>query len=239
MVASPQPSDLASQLTQLRNEIEAIRRVASNAGTTSNTYSPHSDGSPQRVPLMTDEQGNWRAAIWDPNTPSTQATQQWWMWDHLGNQFLTGDKNGGWATPWLQVPMYPRFQAATSVTPSTTGTPYGYASISTSASGMAQNQLLWEGRIPYVSHPRISVDGVWGPASGTVVPTYTLKVSGSSVGTWSYTTLTTGAQPVAPINSWDISSLLGRTQIQVQITVAWTSTGVIAADVLGVYLRQT
>lgn len=195
--------------------------------------SAHADGTPQQVTVVADENNHWRLALWDPSNPASKTNQQLYMWDAEGNQVFTTDNNGGWATPWLNVPMYPRFTPPQNST-DTNGTVYDYATISTSAPNIAQGQMLWEGRIPYVTHPRITVDGTWGQAGGSVVPTYTLSVGGSTVGSWSPSGLVT-----SQVGPWDISSLLNKTAVQVAVTVSWSSSGVIAADLLSVYLRQT
>lgn len=196
------------------------------------TAPQHADGSPQVISAFGDENGQDRLVLWDSETPSSPARQRWYEWDVAGRLTRSQDINGGWATPWFGVPLYPRFTPPQN-SPDTSGSVYGYATISTSTPGIAQGQELWEGRIPFVSHPQIAIDGTWGPASGSVVPTYSLNVNGSSVGTW-----TPGYGPAA-FGPWNIASLLTFTQIPVTITVTWTGSGLIAADVLGCYLRQT
>lgn len=195
--------------------------------------SPHADGTPQMMTVIRDEQGRARMAVWDPANPSSPTGQQTYLWDADGHIILTTDVNGGLAEPWFSVPMYPRFQSATTQVPSADGTVYAYASVSTTGSGIAQSQLLWEGRIPSVSHPWISIDGVWGQASGAVAPTYTLKVGGTAVGSFSPGFSASAQGP------YDISSRLGQKQVPVSLSVAWTGDGLIACDVVGCYLRQT
>jgi hypothetical protein len=192
----------------------------------------HADGSPQIVTIIGDELGRDRLVLWDPANPSSTSNQQIYEYDAFGNITRTQDVNGGWATPWFNVPMYPRFTPPQNAT-DTNGTVYAYATVNTAVSGIAQGQQLWEGRIPTVSHPRIAIDGTWGQASGTVVPTYKLAVGGTVVGTFS-PAFTTSAQ-----GPWDISAFLGQIQVPVTLTVTWTGSGAIAADVLGCYLRQT
>lgn len=195
----------------------------------------HSDGSPQIITSIGDESGKDRLVLWDDSNPASPTNQRFYEYDVAGRLVRTQDKNGGWATPWFSVPMYPRFVPnGQPASYSSNGWGYGYASLSTSGNGVSSGMVIWEGRIPFVSHPRIAVDGVWGNASGSVAPTYSLLVAGSSVGSFTPSALTT--------QSWgpfDISSRLTNTAVQVQITVSYTGTGAFAADCLGVYLRQT
>lgn len=193
---------------------------------------PHADGTPQIITSIGDELGRDRLTLYDENNPAVEGNQRWHEWDVNGNLVRSQDINGGWATPWFNVPLYPRFTPPQN-SPDTSGSLYGYATVSTSTPGIVQGQQLWEGRIPFGSHPQIAIDGTWGPASGSVVPTYSLNVGGSSVGTWS------PAFGPAAFGPWNIASLLGHTQIPVNITVTWTGTGLIAADVVGCYLRQS
>lgn len=213
-----------------------VNKAAGNLGSFyvggGSSANPHADGSPQIVTVIGDELGRDRFALYDENSPASKGNQRIHEWDVAQRLVRSQDINGGWATPWFNVPLYPRFTPAQN-SPDTNGTVYGYATVSTSAPGIVQGQELWEGRLAFVSHPRIAIDGTWGPASGTVVPTYSLNVNGSSVGTWS------PSFGPASFGPWSIAGLLADTQIAVNITVTWTGTGVMAADVVGCYLRQT
>lgn len=197
----------------------------------------HSDGSPQIITSIGDEAGHDRLVLWDDNTPASEDNQRFYEYDVDGRLVRTQDSNGGWAAPWFSVPMYPRFVPnGQPGSYSANGWGFGYSNLSTAGNGVSSGMVIWEGRIPFVSHPRIQVDGVWGQASGTAVPTYSLKVGGTTLGSYAPVSLTTGTWTTGP---FDISSLLTNTAVQVQITASWTGSGAIATDCLGVYLRQT
>lgn len=155
----------------------------------------------------------------------------WYMEDSNADQVIATDglSGRGLAYPYLAVPMYPYWNGGFG---STAGS---YATIA--ASAIASNTVLWEGRIGYVSHPAISVDGTWGRGSGTGAETitYTLTVNGSSVGTWTATGLVVGK------HIFDIHTLVGTADATVQLAAqsSISNTDQIACQVLGVHLRQT
>lgn len=194
----------------------------------------HSDGSPQIITSIGDEAGHDRLVLWDDNNPASTTNQRFYEYDVAGRLVRTQDSNGGWATPWFSVPMFPRFKPnGAPGTYNADGYYYssGFAQFTAGSNNCTSGLNYWEGRIPFVSHPRISVDGVWG---GSANPTYTLVVNGSSVGTYSPGT----GIVVGTWGPFDISSLLTQKAVQVQITVSFGG-GTVACDCLGVYLRQT
>lgn len=184
------------------------------------------DGTPQRAVVFRDDNGQARWAIWDPD-PSDGYQQAIYEWDHLGNIVKTTDRNGGWAEPWLPVTMYPKFTPSAST--------WSYMTID---NGLIHTERqVWEGRIVYVSHPRLQLDGVWGIGSGTSsTPVYNLKLNGTTVDTWSQAALTVGQRD--PIN---IEAYRGQRFVGIELTVqASTGTGAaIAAQILGCAQRQT
>lgn len=192
----------------------------------------HGDGSAQIISLIGDEAGRDRLVLWDPTVPASQTNQVFFEYDQHGTLIRSGDKNGGWATPWFSVPMYPRFKPnGAPATYNSDGYFFSTAGFTAGSNGCTSGNSYWEGRIPFVSHPRISVDGVWG---GTANPTYSLLINGSSVGTYSPGTGLT----VAAWGPFDISSLIGQTAVKIQIAASFGAGGV-TCDCLGVYLRQT
>lgn len=133
----------------------------------------------------------------------------------------------GLARPWLPVSLAMKF-----VPEAAAGTAYGYATID--ASELASETQLWEGRAS-ISHPKISVDGVWGRGSGTVNTTYRMRVNGVLVGSWFETGLT-----VATRGPFDVSNLVGSDWATVEVVCEATSgTGAVACQVLGCYLQQS
>ena len=237
MVASPQPIDLQAQINQLKKQIANL--ISSPRGNLGNftsvglssgglgSFYPRASGAPQVGTVLLDDAGHWRLALVDLESPSTPGRQVLVYWDQSTRIVFSGDEQGGLATPWLSVPMTPKFTPpANSV--------FQYFSIGTSASGMAQGVQLAEGRIPFVSHPRLTIDGMWGQASGTAVPTYSLQVGSLPPLTWSQTAVLASQQ--GPI---DVSSLLTQTGVPVSLTVTWTGSGAIACHPYGCYLRQS
>lgn len=195
----------------------------------------HADGTPQIVTSIGDESGRSRLVLFDENVPASPTNQRIHEWDQLGNLVRSQDNNGGWAEPWFGVTMRPAFVpngGPTSYSSNSYG--FSYWNFATAGNGIGNGNVFWEGRIPYVSHPRLSLDGTWGQAAGSLTAiTYTLTV-GSLTFSWSGTTLVTASE-----GPFDISSLLRQKQVPIKLAVSWTGSGSIAADVLGCYLRQT
>jgi hypothetical protein len=111
-------------------------------------------------------------------TAST-ATQPffWTFFDRSGNFVLTDDaaSGKGLSKPWLSVAMYPILQ-------STGGAPYLQFPHTTAA-----NSEIWQGTIPYVSHPYLQCVVATGSASGTGSSTFTLSTSGGGASTsWTH-----------------------------------------------------
>lgn len=125
-------------------------------------------------------------------------------------------------TPWAPIPLYPQFQ--TDLAASTTG--YWTVNVGTLAS--------WEGRMYATHHSFISVDGVWGQASGSNTVTYELQIGGVRVGTW--TTVT--ALEVANKGPFDITPFKDQQFIKVEVKITSSvGSGTVACQVLACYLR--
>jgi hypothetical protein len=161
-------------------------------------------------------------------TGFTGAGNQFWrLTDRFGNRELFSDdtENGGIARPWLSVPMYVLYSMSASSV-------YGYMNIA--ATSIGSETVLWEGRIPLVSHPRLAISGVWGQASGSNSATYRLKLNSTQVGTWS-----TGGLENSEKGAFDIDGYLDQTNVVVQLTVQASGSGQVGAHVFGCWLRQT
>ncbi|MGW5647511.1 hypothetical protein [Saccharopolyspora sp. NPDC003762] len=158
----------------------------------------------------------------------------WALADSTGRIVVSDDAASGvgLARPWLPVPLYQQFVPRTITTHTDgNGEVYAYATIDVSQVG--SEKTLWEGRAS-VSHPYISVDGVWGRALGTPTITYRLKVGGVEVGSWTGTAL-----EVATKGPFDVSAQVGADWVPVTLTATTSGTGVLACQVLGCYLHQT
>ncbi len=153
----------------------------------------------------------------------------WALSDNANNTIVADDAESGvgLARPWLPVPMVLKFHPD-----GVAGDPYAYATID--ASKIGSETQLWDGRAA-ISHPKITVDGVWGRGSGDVAMTYRLKIGGTTVGTWSETGLV-----IAQRGPFDVSSLVGTDWASIEITaVATSGTGAVACQVLATYLHQS
>lgn len=252
MVATPQPDDLASQLQALKLRIDEMDRKTlysaqiSEGGLTvkggfikmldengqervyigpSNFSMP--PGETQPVFLVRDVSGAVRLGVFD-NAPG-EYEPTFWVFDDSGHVAFTTDKNGGVAEPWIYIPMYPQFIPTNF--PNSTNTEW------TLPASACNGGTIWEGRIGKVSHPRIQFDHPTGRITGTnATPTYTYWVNGSqihSVTDATYQTTNTG-----PI---DISSLLGQSNIGVEIKISATGTGtdLMVCSMYGVSIRQS
>lgn len=169
------------------------------------------------------------------STYFTNGTTQFWaLYDNTGRIIASDDalSGVGLARPWLPVPLYRHFVPRTITTHTDgLGEVYGYSTID--ATKIGAEVVLWDG-FASISHPWISVVGVWGRALGTPNVTYRLKVGGTEVGSWSPTGLETSQK-----GPFDVSAQVGDDWTTVTLTAATSGTGVIACQVLGCYLHQT
>lgn len=148
----------------------------------------------------------------------------WSFFDQASREIISSDAvTGGLARPWIPIFLVPKMAMAA-------GT-FSYYNLPVTAT----ETQLWEGRIPFVSHPFIEVDGVWGQASGSNSTTYRLKVSGVEVGNW----VVSGGLVANRRGPFSIASNLSSTWASVELTVQSSGTGVQACHVVGCSMRQT
>lgn len=161
-----------------------------------------------------------RTGVYIPN-----GEQFWALYDRNGNILVSDDAASGYglANPWLSVFMSTRFSMAQN-----TVWPYMYLPVAS----VAGETVLWEGRIPWMHHGFIGLDGVWGTATGSNSSTYRLKLNGTTVGTWNETGIAAGVR-----GPFDVHTYLGFQWIGVQLTVQASGTGDVAAQILGVACR--
>lgn len=146
------------------------------------------------------------------------------FFDHDGREIMASDaQTGGLARPWIPVPLLPKMVMAA-------GT-FDYYNLAVSGT----ERQLWEGRISFVSHPYIEIDGIWGQASGSNTTTYRLKLAGVQVGTW-----TVGGGLVGDRRGpFSIASSLHSAWVPIELTAQSTGSGVMACHVVGCSMRQT
>lgn len=131
--------------------------------------------------------------------------------------------------PPVPIHLYPRWTPALQ-----TATSAAYATApATNVIGMA---TLWEGRIEYVSHPCLSVYGVWGDLD-SMLPTIRYQIT---AGVNAFTWQSVGA--VTEKHLFDVTGLLNQSDVQVTLSVQsiGTATGTdrILVSPLGCYQRQ-
>lgn len=229
---------LEDEVRQLRLELDALRqRPLRHAGefftesdqgvqtfvTGPNYNYPGPDGKPQWLTGIRDKNGQARIFFWDPDPGDGTYVQTEWHWDHLGQTIWTSDNNGGWAEPWLGVPLYQQF-------PVVTGDQW------VDVTFIATEQRLYRGTIPYVSHPNLGVSGVWGQRTGAGQTTrYRLKVGGSTVGTWDIS----GGED-SDKGPFNIASRVNDKQVLVEVTAqSLAGSGTAWAQLGSVHLRQS
>lgn len=129
-------------------------------------------------------------------------------------------QDSGFVNPQIPIMLYPQFTS--NVAAGTSGTARVNSGVLVS----------WEGRFK-PAFRRLEVDGIWGNLSGTGSTTYAIKLGGTTVGSWTSTTLDVSRQ-----GPFDISAYLGQDwlKIELAITVS-TGTGEKAVAPLGVYFR--
>jgi hypothetical protein len=242
-----QPEDLISKVADLQRQVDELRRAVglssatiSRGGLTitNNAFFEMDDNAGHLVVYIgPDAGGNQIFQLWRPGGAAIMATQldvpsgRYFtaIRDWLGHIIFADDiQTGGLAFPYLAVPMYPLFTTNVAA-----GSVVAYNTVNVSA--ITTETALWEGRIPLGSHPRISIDGVWGQGSGSNNTTFKLYVGGSVVGTWTEN----GTLEVARKGPFDISGVFGNESVQVQLKAVSSGTGVVGAQVFGCYLRQS
>lgn len=163
----------------------------------------------------------------------TATQEQVGTWrDSSGHVVISDDRLGtGLDRPWLTVPGTHQFETATA------GVVFDYRTLPIAQ--LTTAKVIWEGRIPLVSHPRIEMYGTWGSASGSSSVTYTLEVGSDTVGTWS----TTGTQLITQRGSgafgFDISDNINFSDLRVRLSCVASGTGTVACEVVSCYLRGT
>jgi hypothetical protein len=243
-----QPADIISRIADMQRQIDELRRSVGLSSATISRGGLSIENNAffrmltalgvQLVYIGPDGSGGQaiqirradNTLVLDTQTDALSGHDFWAMWDR-NNQILVSDdvqSGHGLARPYLSIPMYQLFTTNVGL-----GSIVAYNTID--ATAITTEKALWEGRIPLGSHPRISVDGVWGQASGANNTTFKLKVAGTAVGTWTES----GALEVARKGPFDITSVIGSESIPVQVTAVATGSGAVGAQVFGCYLRQS
>jgi hypothetical protein len=190
------------------------------------------DGKAQTVVRMTDDNGRWRLTLYDPGPTDDGYHQELALFDGVqGNPVLNTSPFGGLREPRLAVPLYQMWRDPSAGS----GTPGQWARIAgTALNAAAPGNLLWEGRIPKITHTHMTVDGVWGRASGSSASTtYSVSILGTVRHTW-----TAGGLEVSQ-QTFPVVTGVGDESASVQLFARTTtpSTDLVSAGVLGCWMR--
>jgi hypothetical protein len=243
MAATNQPQDQASTILALQRELRTLRdrvgnisayigqggltigdsgalRMVDTNGVEIVYFGPDSQG--RQVLRIRRDGGS--TVLYTQFT--SYGTQYWRLTDRFTRELFSDDTvSGGMARPYLPVPLYPKFSMAASST-------FSYMNLAVTS--LVAETTLWEGRIALVSHPFLSVAGIWGAASGTNSTIYRVRVNGTEVGTWTSTALENASKGPFSITTW-----LGLQDVPVTITAIGTGTGLVACQPYHLTQRQT
>lgn len=252
MVASPQPQDTESRLRRTEQALANLTRkvpnsllVQTGAGQVLVDIGPSgfvdANGNQLNSVTIRDPISGFPILQQSPATitDNPDGTQQGddWFWrmdDRAGNRVVATDglSGVGLALPYVNVELVPYWTGNQSATPGTSG----YRTVTASIVAAAP-VLCYEGRLGYVSHPALSIDGIWGRATGTgaEVITYTLVVAGTTVGSWNETAL------IEERHTFDVSDFVAQKDLPVQLLMksSISNTDTLACHPLGCFLRQT
>lgn len=238
----PDPSMYEYRIRRLEAELAALRQrgvrdsgafnVKNSAGIDTLFSGPsptvtNPDGTPQWVTYIKDQGGVTRLAFYDPFPLTDGFVQVMWEWDHLNNLVRTTDKNGGWAEPWFPIHMYPMFAVSAGV--------FNYMATPVNVA----EQVLWEGRIGYVTHPYVGADLLGGSSTGTNSNRFRLKINGVTAQTWDIpggVAFFGGAIPILGVGGVGIGSRAVGIQLTAQ---SLSGSGSYGCQVFGMYMRQT
>jgi hypothetical protein len=244
-----QPADIISRIADMQRQIDELRRsVGLSSATISRGGLTIKNGAFFEMISDTDTQTVYigpsidaghqtfqvrrtdGTLVLDTQKDQVSGNDYWALWGR-DNQMLVSDdvqSGHGLARPYLSIPMYQLFTTNVAL-----GSVVAYNTVD--ATAITTEKALWEGRIPLGSHPRITVDGVWGQASGSNNTTFKLKVAGGVVGSWTEN----GTLEVARKGPYDITSVIGNESITVQVTAVSSGSGAVGCQVFGCYLRQS
>lgn len=133
------------------------------------------------------------------------------------------DQTSGLVNPQFPIVMYPMFR------PNGVASEVQYYYIDSTALNAS-----WEGRIK-ASFPFVEVDGIWGPAGVGRTATFAMRVGGTTIGTWTESTVV-----VARRGPYDIRSFAGQDWLKIEVVMTATTGALtnVAFQVLGCYFRD-
>ncbi|MEC3977912.1 hypothetical protein [Amycolatopsis sp. H20-H5] len=247
-----QPTNIIDRVVKLERGLEAIRKMAgltsaiisrggltllnnsfvkmvTSAGIESMYFGPDSNGKQTFILRRDNGSALFHTGFY--------AGQPFFALRDQNNAILFSDNaagGGGMARPWIPVPLKQMFRSRSSDTVvSSSGELFGYHHIANSL--IASETVMWQGRVSSILHRFMEVHGTWGPAIGTGTAQYRLKISGTTVGAWTASTLANSKQ--GPFNVAEFFDRDGQT-IQLTCSTSGNSTDATACDLDSVYLRE-
>lgn len=244
---------MAAKLAELEREVAELRRLApsslnvqipGSAFSDARIYADPTlkwpDGTPFVWVILKADNRRWITTF--PvnqvgNTVNTSAFALFNPMDTSGIEVFSTDATSGVgiAKPYLAIPMYRCFIPSSTIAAANpaNGAVFSYASVSSTAPGLAQGSTLWQGDIPLVTHPKLALNMLVGQASGTITPTYTVKLNGTTIDTF-----TPGFTTVNRVI--DVTAFMNLSRLPLNVNLSWTGAGgVVACDLTSCYLRQT
>ncbi|GAA1029772.1 MULTISPECIES: hypothetical protein [Amycolatopsis] len=243
-----QPSNIIDRVIALERELASVRKkvglssaVIARGGLTlvDDSYIKVTDSDGVEILYIgPDSQGKQRfvlrregGATLMYTAGSAQYGRDFWAMNDSTGRIVVSDNaevGAGLARPWLPIVMYPMFITHTYSPDPGLGETFGYMDIDTGK--LSGETALWEGRAS-VSHPWVTIDGVWGQSFGKPNVTYRLKFDGKEVGSWEAN--------VGPVVSrqgrFSVAEFVGRDWVEVTLTASTSGAGAIACQILGCY----
>jgi hypothetical protein len=133
-------------------------------------------------------------------------------------------QDSGLVNPQFTVPLYPQFIRAGAAN----DVIYSYVLSST-------NDPYWEGRLK-ASFPYLVVDGIWGPTGVGSTATFELQIGGTTVGSWTESTLVNDRRGPYDIRNWASFDWVVVKVVMTSNTGPLTN---VAFQVLACYFRDT
>ncbi|MEV7042212.1 hypothetical protein [Amycolatopsis sp. NPDC051061] len=244
-----QPSNIIDRVIALERELAAVRKkvglssaVIARGGLTlvDDSYIKVTDSDGVEILYIgPDAEGKQRfvlrregGATLMYTAGSAQFGRDFWAMTDSTGRIIVSDNaevGVGLARPWIPLPLYAKFQSHSYEDDPALGFRFSYMSIDTNR--LAGETVMWEGRAS-ISHPWVTVEGVWGAAVATPSTTYRLNFNDTTVGTWNGGT----GPATSRVGRFDVSQFTGQDWIKVTLTVSASGAGAIACQVLGCYL---
>ena len=242
-----QPSNIIDRVIALERELAAVRKkvglssaVIARGGLTlvDDSYIKVTDSDGVEILYIgPDAEGKQRfvlrregGATLMYTAGSAQFGRDFWAMTDSTGRIIVSDNaevGVGLARPWLPIVLYPKFTTHTYSDDPALGETFGYMDIDTRQ--LSGETTLWEGRAS-VSHPWVTLDGVWGASVDNPNVTYRLRFDKTEVGSWDASSL-----EVSRKGRFSVAEFVGRDWVPVTLTASASGSGAIACQVLACY----